>query len=159
MFSFFREKQVLNSLLTSRLFDETSFYGQFIKDLSQCKEEIIIESPYITSLRSRKLIPIFEKLLKKGVKINLITRDPSEHDEYFKYQATNEILECIELGINVVLLKRNHHRKLAILDRTILWEGSLNILSQNFSREFMRRTENKLISKETFNFLGLNRII
>ena len=43
----------------------------------------------------------------------------------------------------------NHHRKLAILDRKVLWEGSLNILSQTRSREIRI----KLIKEEFWKIL------
>ena len=42
------------------------------------------------------------------------------------------------LGIQVYVTRNEHHHKLAILDRQILWEGSLNILSQTKSREIMQ---------------------
>jgi hypothetical protein len=53
----------------------------------------------------------------------------------------------------------NHHRKLAILDKKILWEGSLNILSQIYSREIMRRIDNQDLTLEMFNFLKFYRFI
>ncbi len=95
----------------------------------------------------------------KGVKIHIITRHPSEHDEHFCYQATEEILKCSELGINVILLKGNHHRKLAILDRTTLWEGSLNILSQSSSKEIMRRIDSQHSALKMYNFLSLTNLM
>lgn len=80
------------------------------------------------------LYPVFEKLLENGIKIHIITRDPIEHeDDYMRNQSTNEILRYTELGINIVLLNGFHHRKLAMINRNILWEGSLNILSQTKS--------------------------
>jgi len=63
------------------------------------------------------------------------------------------------MGVQVLLCTGNHHRKLAILDRNILWEGSLNILSQRHSREIMRRIENEELSLEMFNFLKLQKFL
>lgn len=155
-----KKKQNFNNLLESRLFDETSFYKQFIKDLSNAKDEVIIESPYLTSTRVELLLQSFQFLLDNGKKIHILTRDPSEHeDEYIRHQSTNEILKCIELGVNIVLLKGNHHRKLAIIDRQILWEGSLNILSNSNSLEIMRRIEGEDSAIEMFRFLQLNKVI
>lgn len=153
---FWKKKQNFNNLLSSRLFDETSFYKQFIKDLSNAKDEVIIESPYLTSTRVELLLPSFQFLLDKGRKIHILTRDPSEHeDEYIRHQSTNEILKCIELGINIALLKGNHHRKIAIIDRQILWEGSLNILSHSNSLEIMRRIAGESWALDMFKFLNL----
>lgn len=150
---FFWKKKVFKS----QLFTQRDFYNRFIQDLNECQREIIIESPYITSSKIGLFIPLFKKLLHKGIKIHIITRDPIDHDEYFRDQATNEILECDELGINIVMLKGNHHRKLAIIDREILWEGSLNILSYNRSQEIMRRIEGEDLAKQMINFLKLRR--
>jgi hypothetical protein len=45
-----------------------------------------------------------------------------------------------------------HHRKLAIVNREILWEGSFNILSQSDSCEIMRRIESKTLVEEAIGF-------
>ncbi len=146
MFSLPRLFVPSSDLLTSQLFDEKTFYKAFIHDLEKCTKEVIIESPYITCSRMEIFKPVFKKLFDESVKIFLITRDPIEHDEHIRHQATNEILECKEMGVNIILLQRNHHRKLAILDRKILWEGSLNILSQTYSQEIMRRINSKKLA-------------
>ncbi len=143
----------------SELYTERDFYDKFFCDLNNSQKEVIIESPFITSSRMELFMPIFKKLLDKEVKIHIITRDPIDHDEYFRDQATNEILACNEMGINMVMLKGNHHRKLAIIDRKILWEGSLNILSHNRSQEIMRRIEDKETTNQMFDFLKLSRFI
>jgi len=63
------------------------------------------------------------------------------------------------MGVQTFLCSGNHHRKLAIIDRKILWEGSLNILSQNNSREIMRRIEGEAFATELFEFLNLGEYI
>lgn len=146
-------------MMDSTLFDETTFYNKFIKDLNTCTKEIIIESPYITSKRVEMLINIFNNLLAKGVKIYVMTRDRKEHNENMEYQSEEAISLFERVGVQVLLCIGNHHRKLAILDRKVLWEGSLNILSQNHSREIMRRIDNKELAIEMFEFLKLSRFI
>ena len=143
----------------SSLFDEKTFYQTFLKDLNQCQNEVIIESPFITSQRMGTFDRIFQKLLQKGVKIYIFTRDPKEHDEFMEPQSEEAIRWCEKIGIQILLCTGNHHRKLAILDRKILWEGSLNILSQNKSREIMRRINDKELTVNTFNFLKLYKSI
>lgn len=154
-FMFLWQKRVFRS----QLFTEKDFYTQFILDLQECKNEVIIESPYITTSRMERLYSTFKELLTRNVKIYIITRDPIDHDGYFRHQATNEILKSNEMGMNVVMLKGNHHRKLAIIDRKILWEGSLNILSHNHSQEIMRRIEEKEIANQMYHFLKLDRYL
>ena len=146
-------------MMNSTLFDEKTFYSAFIRDLEGCRSEVIIESPYITSKRAEMLMPIFESLLLRGVKIYVMTRDPKEHDENMEYQSEDAISLFERMGVQVLLCIGNHHRKLAILDKQILWEGSLNILSQNKSREIMRRIANEELAIQMFEFLRLGRFI
>ena len=146
-------------MMNSSLFDEKTFYSTFLRDLEGCRNEVIIESPYITSKRADMLIPVFESLLAKGVKIYVMTRDPKEHEESMEYQSEEAISQFERMGVQVLLCIGNHHRKLAILDRKTLWEGSLNILSQNKSREIMRRIESEELAIQMFEFLRLGRFI
>ena len=146
-------------MFNSQLHDEKTFYQMFLQDLKNCQQEVIIESPYITYQRMKTFDRIFEKLIENGVKIYFITRDPKEHDEGMEIQSEETISYCERIGIQVLLCVGNHHRKLAILDRKILWEGSLNILSQTYSREIMRRINDKNLTLETFNFLNLGRFL
>ena len=144
---------------TSSLHDEKTFYKAFLRDLEQSKEEIIIESPFITFERMRTLRPILQRHYERGVKVFIITRDPLEHSDGYEIQSESEIQALESIGIQVLLCTGNHHRKLAILDRTILWEGSLNILSQIHSREIMRRLDGGGFAVEMFNFLNFGRYI
>ena len=146
-------------MFNTKLFDETTFYPKFATDLFNAESEVVIESPFITNDRTIKLCPVFEELIKKGVKIYVITRDPKKHLQHMRHQA-EEVIEYFErTGVQVLVTSNNHHRKLAIIDRDILWEGSLNILSQTNSREVMRRIEGDEHAKEMFNFLKLGRFI
>ncbi|OGE78048.1 hypothetical protein A3J19_01050 [Candidatus Daviesbacteria bacterium RIFCSPLOWO2_02_FULL_41_8] len=148
-----------SNLITSQLYDEKTFYQTFLRDLKGCTKEVIIESPYITTGRMRTFDRLFKELLKKGVKIYIITRDPREHEEFMEPQSEDAITWCEMVGVQVLLCTGNHHRKLAILDRKVLWEGSLNILSQTRSREIMRRIEGQELALEMFNFLKLEKSI
>lgn len=50
-----------------------------------------------------------------------------------------------------------HHRKLAIIDDDILWEGGLNVLSQNDSCEIMRRIKSNEVFKQMMQFIGIKK--
>ncbi len=149
----FVKETPVQDISTSQLCNEISFFDCFAKDLLHAKEEVIIESPYITLKRLKTFMPVFTKLMTKGVRVYVITKDPSEHSNILSMQAEAGIQYFEELGIQVLLMKGGHHRKLALIDRKISWEGSLNILSQFQSREFMRRIESRELAKELFEFL------
>ncbi len=139
-------------LLTSQLHDQSSFYKAFVRDLNGAKRDIIIESPFMTTRRVEPLLPILAKAIKRGVKITVATRDPYAHNPPYDGFAIDAIAELQSVGVEVIYIG-NHHRKLAIIDTTILWEGSLNILSQYDSCEIMRRSASTQLAKQMIAFI------
>lgn len=144
-------------MIKTSLHDEKTFFFKFLTDLENSQNEVIIESPFITIARMKTFWPVFRRLVERGVKIYIVTRDPREHIDSYDEQSEVEIQEFEDIGIQVLLCTGNHHRKLAIIDRNILWEGSLNILSQAKSREFMRRLEDGGFAVDLFNFIGYEK--
>ena len=144
-------------MIKTSLHDEKTFYPHFLSDLEQSQSEVIIESPFITIARMKTFWPVFRRLVARGVKVYIVTRDPREHTDGYDDQSEVEIQEFEAVGIQVLMCTGNHHRKLAIIDRNILWEGSLNILSQAKSREFMRRLEDGGFAVDLFNFIGYEK--
>ncbi len=153
-----RFKTPPSDLLTSQLYNEQTFYRAFLRDLNSCISEAVIESPFITSNRVGSLLPIFEKMRSRQVKITVNTRHPSEHDAPYDGQAQEAIERMQEMGIEV-LFTGGHHRKLAVLDRRMLWEGSLNILSHYDSCEIMRRIESEELAQQMIDFAKLNKFL
>lgn len=146
-------------MIKTSLHDEKTFFQKFLIDLEECQKEVIIESPFITTARMKMFWPVFHRLIDRGIRIFIVTRDPQEHADGYDDQSEVEIREFEAIGIQVLLCTGNHHRKLAIIDRNILWEGSLNILSQTKSREFMRRLEDGGFAVDLFHFIGYEKYI
>jgi phosphatidylserine/phosphatidylglycerophosphate/cardiolipin synthase-like enzyme len=146
----------MNNLLSSSLYDNTTFYKSFVKDLKDTQRSVLIESPFITTKRMSNLLPIFRTLRQQGVRMVVNTRNPEEHGADYQQQALLAIFEMQELDITVLYTVK-HHRKLAIIDGEILWEGSLNILSQNDSCEIMRRTESEVLAQQMVRFVGADK--
>jgi phosphatidylserine/phosphatidylglycerophosphate/cardiolipin synthase-like enzyme len=143
---------------SSRLFDNDTFDRAFLKDIYSCRDTLLIESPFIRLNRVLDLIPVFEKLQRKGVKVVINTRPPEEHDYEYEQQA-NEAIALLQ-SVNVeVLFTVKHHRKIAIIDRETFWEGSLNILSYYDSCEIMRRTVSANEAESLIRFIGLNKYL
>ena len=74
-----------------------------------------------------------------------------------QYYSEKEIERLSKLGVKVLPFVGKIHRKIAIIDRKILWEGSLNILSQNDSREIMRRFDGASSAQQMMTFLKLDK--
>ena len=133
-----------------QMYDQDTFYKSFEKDLLLAQNEVIIESPFITVKRINELLPIFTRLRSRGVGITINTRNPEEHDANYEAQALQSIAALQELDVRVLYTVK-HHRKIAVIDKTIVWNGSLNILSQNDSCEIMWRVNS---SDTAYRLLG-----
>jgi hypothetical protein len=129
-----------------------------MRDLKNCTSEAVIESPFITSNRVASLLPIFDRMRSRNVRIIVNTRHPAEHDAPYGTQTWRAIQRMQDMGIQM-LFTGGHHRKLVILDRRVLWEGSLNVLSQNDSCEIMRRIESEQMAQEMIRFVKLQKFL
>ena len=142
----------------SALFDNNTFYKAFERDLRRARQSVIIESPFITKRRMEHLLPLLTKLRHKGARIVVNTRNPEEHNEEYAIQAEDAVAIMQSIGVKVLYTVK-HHRKLAIIDEEILWEGSLNILSQGDSCEIMRRTMSDSLAWQMIRFTKLEVVI
>lgn len=143
---------------SGQLLNQDSFYKVFLKDVSEARQEIIIESPFLTLKRLNILLPTLRQLSRKNVRIIINTKPVIEHDQELGIQADECMKRLQDIGVTV-LCTGGHHRKIAIIDRSILYEGSLNILSQNDSCEVMRRLHSVKLAKEMLDFLNLAKFV
>jgi len=141
---------------SSKLFDQNNFYTNFINDLKEAKKQVLIESPFMTTRRINRLLPVLHRLTKHGVRVIVNTKPLNEHEGVYKGQARTCVGALQEIDV-IVLMTVGHHRKLSIIDEEITWEGSLNILSQNDSCEIMRRITSNQVAKDLIKFVHLDR--
>lgn len=153
------QRQLSFESFESELFDNDTFYAAFIRDLRECHDEVIIESPFITLRRLRVLLPIFDRLISRGVRVIVNTRDPLEEgNAFWSREAQIAIKQLQKIGVTI-LYTGGHHRKLAIVDNCVLWEESLNILSQHDSCEVMRRITSEQEASRMKEFINLAQFL
>lgn len=138
-------------------FTDSEFWPSFYNDLSKAKNELIIFSPFITSERVGKLHLKFEELISKGVKIFLITLPPNQHPKIME-NPTNTLIKLMKVGVEI-RFRSKMHEKIAIIDKKIEWTGSLNILSHNSKKEYMKRMEGENSALELYNKFKLTDIL
>jgi phosphatidylserine/phosphatidylglycerophosphate/cardiolipin synthase-like enzyme len=154
-----KSQDTFPDLATSKLLNENTFYPAFLKDLNKCGSEVLIESPFITNRRLNMLLPTLEKLKSRKVRVVINTCDPEEHDDDFMRDDGRRAIASLQRRGIHVLYTGGHHRKLAIIDRHTLYEGSLNVLSQNNSREVMRRTESVQLAWQMVRFIEIDKFL
>lgn len=126
--------------------------------MEHCRNELIIESAFVTSKRVATLLPTIKRLKKKGVRVVVNTRNPEEGDNCIRADSRKALALLQYEGVQVIFTE-NQHRKTAVVDRNILWEGSLNILSQNQSKEMMRRTESIKLAQYALRFTNIDMLM
>lgn len=143
-------------MFNSPLFNQDTFYSALIKDLKKAQNTVVIESPFITERRMSQLLPILTKLRKRNIRIIVNTKPVDEHNPLLFDQVLWAIGEMQSIGIEVFMTV-GHHRKLAIIDLSVVWMGSLNILSQNDSCEIMHRMDSSDFAGELLKHINFKK--
>ena len=108
---------------TSLIYDAGNLYGSFSDDIGSAFKEIIISAPTVKLNYLKRIIP----LLSENVKLTIITPQTEE-------------LEIIE-NITYVF-KEKVTQTFTVIDRQIVWYGSVNPLSYNRSDKSILRLIN-----------------
>jgi phosphatidylserine/phosphatidylglycerophosphate/cardiolipin synthase-like enzyme len=151
------DAEKLHELKNDRLFNEKTFYPAFVKDMLAAKNEVIIYCPFITKFRAEFFRGTLRKLKDRNVSVFIFTRPLEEHDYLSRSEISCALSDYEELGVSIISLPGSIHAKVAIIDREILWEGSLNILSQRTSQEIMKRIADKNSAMQIMTYLCLNK--
>jgi phosphatidylserine/phosphatidylglycerophosphate/cardiolipin synthase-like enzyme len=151
------DAEKLKNLQNLNLFNEKTFYQAFVKDMLAAKKEIIIYCPFISKFRSEFFNRAFKTLRHRNINVFIFTRPIEEHDYLMRSEIKCTLKDYEELGACIVYLPGFVHEKAAIIDREILWEGSLNILSQRESKEIMKRTQNEDMAMQIMTYLQLKK--
>ncbi|MBZ0185164.1 MAG: helix-turn-helix domain-containing protein [Candidatus Obscuribacterales bacterium] len=136
------------------VFTHEQFYEKFQYDLTNAMARIIIYSPFVSPKRLAKLLPYLEAAVKRGVRVCVYIQKPLKNknnptDYVDRMETLKMLLDVFKsIGVHVTLVPRMHE-KMAIIDESIFWDGSLNILSHSDSSERMTRWEDreKLLSE------------
>lgn len=141
--------------VSGELFTERNFWAQFFQDLKTVKERLIILSPFLSIRRSSMFMDYFQAMIRRGIDIRIYTRPINQQVGEMANQADVVIRQLRSIDAHVIE-RRNMHQKVAILDNSIAWEGSLNILSHRDTGEHMRRFEGPSAIEEIIRNLDLD---
>lgn len=114
--------------------DEHTFYEQFASQISQAQKSIWVWSAWVAS-RVRTLLPVLQDAVQRGVRVTVFVRDHSDPLQR-KPQLAAALAELRAVVPQVVEVNVAH-QKVVVIDDYIVLLGSLNVLSQRWSREVM----------------------
>ena len=135
-----------------RVFDSSGFSTEFLSDLEQSCSEVIIYSGYITPERVSQYLDVFRR--KRGqVRIRCVTRPPSQNGSISIERGERALRDLESVGCSIAR-KPNLHEKVAVIDRRLVWCGSLNPLSHSDrTSEIMMRYDDPDLAMDVLRFL------
>lgn len=132
------------------------FYPAFESDLTNAKEDIAIVSAFVTARRVSKLEDTLRKAVERQVSVRILTKPPEKQfdNEPMKTSAKEGVQMLKDLGARVEFNPQTHE-KICVIDNSIVWYGSLNILSQYESSESMMRIVGEATARQLLADVGL----
>ncbi|MBI4795879.1 MAG: DEAD/DEAH box helicase family protein [Deltaproteobacteria bacterium] len=134
------------------IFDNTNFLPVYHHDMMNAAREAVIVSPFVTRRRVLQMLPNLEAALAKRVSVVVITRPTNAYKDKDRPALEETLASLQDAGVRL-LFKANIHQKFAVIDRKIVWYGSINLLSYGSVQESIMRLESPNIAQELIKTL------
>jgi hypothetical protein len=129
------------------IYGTQSFASVMRQDFECAKESILIVSPFIRKRRSENVLEWLQPAHAGGIAIRMVTRPP----ENYGAEAGATVAACIahlrSAGMKVTE-RAAIHQKFVLIDKRIVWYGSLNLLSYGASEESLMRLASREVAAE-----------
>ena len=131
-----RNDEMFDSLFptTDVIYDGHSFESPFISDLSKTKHSVVISCPRIQIGCHSKIVERLADLSANGIEIVLYTREELDDTHRLQHQGLS------------VIIKERLSLHAAIIDKGIIWYGSVNILGFHSAEDNLIRFKNPEIA-------------
>ena len=131
-----RNDKLLDSLTptTDLIYDGLNFERPFISDLTLCKNSIIISCPIVKTNRYSQIAERLIDLVSNGIEIVVYTKEENENT-----------VSLEQNGIDVIINK-DLSLHAAIIDKSLIWYGSVNILGYHSGEDNLIRFKNPEIA-------------
>ena len=131
-----RNNEMFDSLFptTDLIYDGQNFVSPLVSDLSQCKRSVVISCPKVRIGRQTQIAERLIDLVANGIEVVLYTKE--ENDDTIRLQHQ---------GISVITInKLSLHA--AIIDKSKVWYGCVNILGYHSAEDNLIRFKNPEIA-------------
>ena len=136
----------------SMIYDGHSSMSAFDQDLNDAARSIVIVSPYLQKGRIAKLLPVLQKAMDSGVDAVVHTRT-AEHCDPKNQKTVCEAITTMEQAGITVHTHESLQQRYAVVDTSIVWYGSVDLLAFGRKDTDVLRFENPDIAGE---FLALS---
>ena len=138
-----RNNEVLDSLFPTIdvIYNGQNFEPPFISDLAKCKQSVVVSCPKVRIGRYSQISDRLLDLTSNGKEVVLYTRE-----------KTDDTLRLKQQGISVIY--RDHlSLHAAIIDKSLIWYGSVNILGFRSVEDNLIRFRNAEIASNLLDSL------
>jgi len=133
--------------VSNSIFDGISYWEVFEKDVLSAEKSIVISSPFLCSRKVGWLVSLSETLQKRGVTIKLLVLSPEAYPEDGREHHKELLNQLVASGIQVKTESRCHERY-AVIDQSLVWYGSMNLLSNGSGENSLMRIVSPTIAAE-----------
>ncbi len=128
------------------IYDQLTFQERFLQDVTQAKESVTIVSPYVTGRRVKWIETALQQCVQNRASITVITRTPESLSLSSRRAAEMAADMLRELQVHVIF-REGIHQKYAVMDGSVVWYGSINLLSFGASQESIMRLVSSSIAR------------
>lgn len=128
------------------IYDQNSFKERFLQDIVQARESIVIVSPYVTVKRVKWIEAALEQCIQKRVQATVVTRSPETLPASSR-SAAQTAIRMLRQRQAEVICREDIHQKYAVIDGSLVWYGSINLLSFGASQESIMRLLSSSIAR------------
>lgn len=110
-------------------------------DLDHAAESVEVYCAFLNVQPVRRWLKRFSRQLDRGIGVTVFTRPPSDFS-HEQGERQHELTERLRAAGCQVVTRPRMHEKVVILDRAVLWHGSLNLLATRGATDLMMRVTN-----------------
>jgi len=145
------DKQEVNN----SIFDSIGYWAVFEKDIYSAAKSIVISSPFLSSRKVEWFVDQSEALQKRNVTVKVFSLSPEAYPEEGREHHAELLGRLASAGIYVKT--QNHcHERYAVIDQSLVWYGSMNLLSRGREDDSLMRIVSPTIAAELLE-LGIKR--
>ena len=127
-------------------YDSENYSDYFQNDIINVEAEVIISSPYVSAAGCERLLRIYSVMKNKSAVISLITYPSSHYSEDIKDRIDKIHNKLIMAGLKVLFVDQVPS-KYAVIDKEILWYGSMSLASNIKEDDDEMRIVNRSVVK------------
>jgi len=139
--------------VSNSIFDSIGYWEVFEKDVLSANKSIVISSPFLSSRKVEWLVEQSETLQKRGVTIKVFSLSPEAYPEDGR-EHHRELLERIATAGICVKTQNHCYERYAVIDQSLVWYGSMNLLSRGKEEDSLMRIISPEIAAELLELGG-----